>query len=177
MRKLLFCLLFFPFLAQAQTNWKIDTSRSGISFIISNFGVDVDGSMASPVGIIQFDEENLANAKFSVKIPVGSIRTGIKKRDNHLLKEEFFDAETFPNIRFISSSVVKEGDQYNVTGQLSIKDITKKVIIPFKFERTAKVGGFQGNFVLSRKDYTLGGGMLPTGDEVKVKILVVVVAG
>src|SRR5438445_4759133 len=79
-------------------------------------------------------------------------------RDNHLRKEEYFDVQNYPRIRFVSTSVtVDKNAHFTVTGQLTIKNTTKEISIPFT--TTPKDGGyiFTGEFKLNRKDFQVGG--------------------
>ena len=95
-----------------------------------------------------------------VTIAVASISTGQAQRDEHLRTNDFFDAPTFPTITFKSTGVeVVDADNYRVTGDLTIKDVTKPVTVDFEHTGTAKDpygnlrAGFEGKAVINRKDY------------------------
>ena len=90
-----------------------------------------------------------------------SIETGVADRDGHLKSADFFDAETFPKITFSSTSVERDGDDWAITGDLTIKDVTKPVTILFEETGSAQDPfgnlrvGFEGGTTINRKDWGL----------------------
>ena len=79
---------------------------------------------------IDFDENNLDSCKFKITIPVSSIDTGNALRDKKAQTAEWFDAANYPNIKFTSKSVTKDGEKYNVKGDLTLKGTKKEITIP-----------------------------------------------
>lgn len=172
-RYLIFLALLFSGLIQAQRSWSIDAERSSVKFTISNFGIDVEGSFAAPLGIISFTPTDPSSGVFNVSVDPKTVDTGIKKRDKHLRNTDFFEVEKYPEIRFESTSISKVGEDFTLKGKLTIRDVTKDVLLPFSFQVKENMGMFTGKFILNRKDYGLGG-MMPSGKEVTVEIMVVV---
>jgi polyisoprenoid-binding protein YceI len=89
---------------------------------------NVRGEFSGISGTVQFDPENPAESKIEAKIDVATIQTRDAQRDAHLKSADFFEAEKYPEITFVSKSVKKTGDEeYEVTGDLTIKGVTKQV--------------------------------------------------
>ena len=109
--------------------------------------------------------------------------TNSDDRDNHLRSGDFFDAETYPNISFVSTDIVKKGDnEYDVTGDMTIKDVTKKITFEAVYEGKGKnpwgvdVVAFEVEGKISRKEFGLtwnqaleAGGVL-VGDDITITI-------
>lgn len=150
--KLLLFICFFSFsnLSYAQT---INTEKSEVSFKISNLGFSqVEGTFSGMNGTLQFDVTDLSNASFNVCIDPSSVDTGIESRDGHLLKEDYFNTEKHPTICFVSSSISKTNKGYKAKGQLTMKDVTKEITLPFTFNNNE----FTGNITINRLDFNIG---------------------
>lgn len=105
---------------------------------------------------------DLAGASIDLTIQVASVATGNTDRDAHLRSADFFDTETYPTIRFVSTDVSSpEDDVLRVTGDLTIKDVTRPVSVDFEYEGTAQDPfgnqrfGLSGSVVVNRKDFGL----------------------
>ncbi len=159
-------LLIMCFGLQAQ-----DEPVKLISFKIKNAGVNVKGTFHEHTVTVRFDENDLANAYFEVKIEVSSLDTGIKGRDKHLKKSKYFDVASYPQIEFKSTSIKKTAEGYTALGDLRIKKTIRQVEIPFTI--TALEGNekaFKGSLNIDRRDYGVGKNHLIMGDEVKIEI-------
>jgi polyisoprenoid-binding protein YceI len=144
-------------------------SRSNpVVFKIKNFGVIVEGFFPSLTGVINFDALNPANSIFDVTINTKSVNTGIELRDNHLRKKEYFDVEAYPQIRFKSTSINRDGksEKWIVSGRLTIKNVTKHISFPFVSKEEVLVG----KFTINRRVFNVGGKSLSMGDEVIVEL-------
>jgi polyisoprenoid-binding protein YceI len=140
--------------------YTIDASHSQIGFTARHLMVTkVRGAFNefSGGGIIDF--ENPTNSKVELTIQAASIDTRNADRDGHLKGNDFFDMENFPVITFVSTSAVKKGDAYAVTGDLTIKGVTKPVTVEFDFTGTAvdpwgntRVG-FEGKTTIDRTEW------------------------
>ena len=105
---------------------------------------------------------DLANASISVEIDPASIDTRNADRDTHLRSADFFDAEQFPKIKFVSTEITApDDDVLRVTGDLTIKDVTRPVTIDFEYHGSVidpwgntRVG-LEGSVVVNRKDFGL----------------------
>ena len=120
----------------------------------------VRGSFNEFEGSGHFDAENPANSHLALIIQANSIDTRNEDRDGHLKSNDFFDMETYPEIKFASTAVEKvDDDNYRVTGDLTIKDVTKPVTVDFEYTGTAvdpyqnQRIGFDGSTTVNRKDW------------------------
>ncbi|WP_426752768.1 YceI family protein [Myxococcus sp. Y35] len=115
----------------ATTTWNIDTTHSGIHFSVRHMVIaKVRGSFRKFSGAVSLDEQDVTSSSVAVTIETGSIDTGVEQRDNHLRSPDFFDVEKFPSIRFKSTKVEKtSGNGLKVTGDLTIRDITREVVL------------------------------------------------
>ncbi len=155
----------------SQTKWQIDATKSNIEFTIDGpLGIDVDGTLGSPKGIIVFDASKLEGSSFNISMYPNTIFTDNRKRDEHLKKSEFFDVSKYKVITFVSTRIQKDGDKLILTGSLSMKDKTLVVKIPFTFTKSESVGHWKGEFKLNRLDYHVGTSSLMMGDDVKILI-------
>jgi polyisoprenoid-binding protein YceI len=141
--------------------YTIDASHSRVGFVARHAMVTkVRGSFNEFDGTGSFDAANPAAAQLQLSIQAASIDTRNADRDAHLRSNDFFDMETYPEIRFASTAVEQTGDdEYQVTGDLTIKGVTKPVTIEFEYTGTAvdpygntRVG-LDGKTTVNRKDW------------------------
>lgn len=167
-------LILFVNLAIAQQLKPVDEG-SEVSFKIKNFGINVSGTFTGLKGKITFNPDSLPASEFDVTVDTKTINTGIDQRDNHLRKEEYFDAEKHPTIHFISTKITTSTNKEYlfVFGKLTIKDVTKEVSFPFKATKQGEDYVFEGDFKINRRDYTVGGGSITMADELTVNLKVV----
>lgn len=164
--------------------YKVDPDHSGVSFTIRHFVSNVPGRFKDFDGVIKYDKQNPAASSVSFTTQAASIDTDNTDRDNHLRSPDFFDVAKFPTLTFSSTSVkAVDADTLEVTGDLTIKGVTKKVTVPVEVLGTVKgprgeKAGFETSFKLDRKEYGInwnrvldaGGAIL--GDEVKINIAI-----
>lgn len=146
----------------------IDASSSKITFEISNMKVNtVNGSVGKLQGDVAFDEDDLSLCQFNVCVDANTIDTGMNKRDEHLMKEDFFDVVKFPSICFESEQTEKTGNSYLAKGLLKMRGVEKSVEISFEKKDNALVGELD----IKRTDFGIGGkGTFMVGDDVKIYI-------
>ena len=143
-------------------DYTIDPSHSRLGFSARHAMVTtVRGQFSDFEGIAHVDAENPAASTVSLTIRPASISTGTADRDGHLVSADFFDVENHPAITFTSTKVEREGAEWTITGDLTIKGVTKPVTIPFEETGTAidpfgntRVG-FEGATTINRKDWDL----------------------
>jgi polyisoprenoid-binding protein YceI len=178
-----FVLAALPAIAAAQPAvYKADPVHSRVGFSIRHFVSDVDGRFKDFDGAINYDAQHPADSSVQFTVKAASIFTDNDQRDNHLKSPDFFDAAKFPALSFTSTRVTPKGsNSFDVTGNLTIKGVTKTVTVPASFLGVVKtpqgeVAGFKSSFTINRLDYGVswnrviegGGGML--GDEVTINI-------
>lgn len=177
---LLASLVALPVLAQE--TWSVDKGHSTANFKIRHFTANVVGSFNDFDGTITMDRANPAKSSVELTIQAASVDTNSENRDKHLRSADFFETEKFPTITFKSTSVAPKGkDAYDVTGDLTMHGVTKRVTLPVTFGGFMKTqrgekAGFEVETTLNRKDYGItwnraldeGGFML--SDDVKVTI-------
>jgi len=165
-----------------RTTWAIDPMHSEMLFKIKHLVIStVTGSFKKFEGIAITSGDDFNNAKVNFTIDVNSIDTNQSHRDEHLLSSDFFESEAYPQIKFQSTSFTKEsaGD-YKMTGNLTIKGVTKPVALNVEYGGSQKdmygntKHGFEITGKINRKDFgmtynaiTEAGG-LTLGEEVKV---------
>ena len=145
----------------ATGNYTIDPGHSRIGFVARHAMVTkVRGSFNEFEGSGYLDAENPANSHLTLTIEANSIDTRNADRDGHLRSNDFFDMENHPQITFTSTSVeVVESDHFRVTGDLTIKGVTKPVIVDFEFTGSAvdpfgnQRIGLEGTTTVNRKDW------------------------
>lgn len=140
----------------------IDTNHSYVGFTVRHLGVsNVKGKFTRFDGHIMLNESDVTASTVNVTIEAGSIDTSNERRDNHLRSEDFFAAETYPNLRFVSTRIEETADGLVLIGDLTIRDVTKEVSIPFEIAGpvTTQSGrqrlGAEGTLRVNRFDYGL----------------------
>jgi len=145
-------------IAAFSQQYKATETGSSVTFKIKNFGFETGGSFTGVDGKVSFDPTDVKKDSFDLSVDANTINTDNSMRDGHLRKEDYFDVQKYPRIRFVSSGVtVDKNAHFTATGQLTIKSTTKEISIPFT--ATPKDGGyiFTGEFKLNRRDYQVGG--------------------
>ena len=169
--------------AAATRTYKIDKSHSEAIFQVRHLVTRVRGRFTDFEGAIEYHDASPEQSSVHFTINATSIDTAEPTRDNHLRSGDFFDVEKFPQITFRSKAITKRGAEgYDVTGDLTIRDVTKEVVLPVTHLGKAKDPwgndrlGFETEVSINRKDYGLNwnaaletGGFL-VGDEVKISI-------
>ena len=142
--------------------YTLDTSHSRLGFSARHAMVTkVRGQFSGFAGTAHVDAETPANSKVELTIDPATVSTGSADRDGHLRSGDFFDIETYPEWTFVSTEVSRDGDDWTITGDLTIKDVTKPVTI--EFEETGQAVdpfgntrvGFEGKTTINRKDWGL----------------------
>src|SRR5262245_48693413 len=169
--------------AFAADTYTIDKNHSDVSFTIRHFASKVHGRFSDFAGAIQVDPAKPEASSVNFTIKAASIDTNNADRDNHLRTADFFDAAKYPEITFKSSKITSTGkDQYDVTGTLTMRGVSKDITIAVAYLGSAKDPGgndrasFELSNKLNRKDFGInwnkaldsGGFML--SDDVEVTI-------
>lgn len=179
-------------MATAQTatsTWTIDPVHSATEFAVKHLMVSTfKGHFRSLEGTVYLDEETPANSSVTASVDVASIDTATPDRDAHLRSDDFFNAEKYPKMTFRSTRVehVKD-DRWNVIGELTIRDVTKEVVLDTEYEGRIvdpwgnERIGFTAQTELSRKGFgvrwnsVIEGGGVALGDKVRVTLNIEVI--
>jgi len=114
--------------ALTTTLWNVDTAHTNVQFKVKHMGFfDVTGNFSLFSGSLTTNGTDLEGASITADVDVDSVSTNNEQRDGHLKSDDFFNAESFPKLTFTSTSIAKSGDGYAITGDLTIRDITKTV--------------------------------------------------
>ncbi|GGG28541.1 YceI family protein [Hymenobacter glacieicola] len=166
----------------ATTTWVIDPTHSEVQFKIKHLVIStVTGSFKKFEGQAVTENDSFENAQITFALDVNSIDTNQEQRDEHLRNNDFFDAATYPQITFTSTSLTAKGDdEYQLTGNMTIKDVTKPVTLDVEFGGVAtdfygnEKAGFEISGKINRKEFGLTfhavteAGSIVLGDDVKL---------
>ena len=184
----LLCIIVLSFgRAFAAETYTLDKAHSSVGFSITHMMVSkTTGGFDDMDGIIQFDPNDLAHSRFDVTIKAASINTKNEQRDTHLRSADFFEVEKYPLIVFKSKKIMKkDADNYAVTGELTMKSVTKevewfvKIVGPVKNPMSGgQALGLEAHVMVNRQDYGVNwnkamdnGGVL-IGNDVDVSVAI-----
>jgi polyisoprenoid-binding protein YceI len=167
----------------SRTTWSIDPAHSSVEFSAKHMMITtVKGRFAEVEGTIVTDDENLANSTVEATLRTASLDTRSEQRDQHLRSGDFLDTEQFPAITFRSSRIDGKGDQFKLTGDLTIHGVTRPITLDVTFEGRnrdpwgGERSGFSATGKLDRREWGLTwnqaletGGLL-VSTEIKIQI-------
>jgi polyisoprenoid-binding protein YceI len=171
------------------TTWAIDAAHSIAEFSVKHMMIStVKGSFQNVQGEVSWDGENFSTATVDARIDSATLTTNNEMRDNHLRTNDFFNAEKWPAITFTSTQVEHEGDdEFKLHGELTIRDVTKPVVLDVEFEGLMEKdafgnrrAAFTGTTSINRKEFGINwngaieGGGVVVGDKVKVTLHIAV---
>ena len=183
-RSILVSVVFLAALPLFAETYTVDKVHSNVEFKVHHMIGTVVGKFTDFTGTVNADRANPTAATVEFTIQAGSVDTATPDRDKHLRSADFFDVEKFPTIVFRSTKVAKTGtkDVYDVTGDLTMHGITKRITMPVTFLGFQKDpwgnmrAGFEMETTLNRKDYginwnkTLDEGGVLLQDDIRVTI-------
>jgi polyisoprenoid-binding protein YceI len=168
---LFFILLLLTTFAVAQT--KHTLTKSTVTFQIKNLGVNTRGSIGGVKADIRFDPVHLDASTISATADVNTINTDNDSRDEHLKSDSYFDVAKYPKITIKSVSLKhRNGNNYTGTFDLTLKNQTNPIQIPFSYVETGNNASFKGSFQIKRTDYGVGGKSLVMSNDVTVTVSV-----
>lgn len=165
------------------TTFQIDTTHSSIEFSIRHLVIaKVRGRFAKFSGTIELDDGEITRSAVTAEIEASSISTNDDNRDGHLRSAEFLDVEHFPRITFTSKQIRKSGSDLELTGALSIRGVTRDVVLeveqlgglkdPWGNQRVA----FSAHTSINRQDFglrwnqVLDAGGVALGDKLEITL-------
>jgi polyisoprenoid-binding protein YceI len=184
-KSILFLALALTASLACADDYKIDKGHSEVGFTAKHLMItNVRGRFTDYEGSITYDPKDITKSAVKVAIKTASITTDNESRDNDLRNSEFLDVAKFPEMTFTSTKVEKRGSQLVLTGDLTIKGVTKRVEIPFTFSGpindpwgNQRIAG-EGSTTINRRDYgvtynqKMKDGSAVVGDEVKINLSV-----
>nr|PZN71926.1 MAG: polyisoprenoid-binding protein [Bacillota bacterium] len=167
----------------AKSVWVVDNAHSLAEFSVRHMMIaTVKGRFTEVEGRIEVDPADFTTASIEGSVKTASINTADSARDDHLRSADFFDAQNYPTLTFKSTKIERAGDGYKMTGDLTIRGVTKPVTFDVEFAGTGRDPwgnerlGFSASGKINRKDFGLTwnavletGGVL-VGEEVKIEL-------
>ena len=171
-RAIVFAAIIFSSLAFTYfSGWNVDTGKAKINFTVDGPFGKVNGSFSGLKSNIVFDENNLAGSSIQASVDINTIETGIGLRNKDLRdKSEWFDAAKYPQITIKSKAFKKLESGYKMDADLTMKGVTKPVIIAFSFSPAGNGGLFISQFTINREDFGVGKPGGSVGKEVSIKL-------
>ncbi|HEX3660310.1 MAG TPA: YceI family protein [Acidobacteriaceae bacterium] len=168
-------------LAMAQTStWKADPYHSEVGFTVTHLGITkVHGRFGKVDATMQWDEADPGKSSVHATIEVTGVDTGVVPRDNDLKSDHFFDVAKYPTATFESTSVEKTGSGLEVKGNLTLKGVTKPVVLHVEGPTGPVTGmdkkphiGFEATTTVQRSDFGIAAGMpsAMVSDDVQLEI-------
>ncbi len=163
-------------------DYSFDKAHSAIGFKVKHMGlVDVIGFFRDFTGTVNFDKKDVTKSTVEFTAKATSVDTGVAARDKHLRTPDFFDVEKFTDITFKSTKVTKKGNGYMLTGDFTMKGVTKSITFPFEIagwlpadDKSGGKMGLTAETTINRRDYgvnygtTLPSGIAALSDDIKI---------
>lgn len=166
-----------------RTEWKLDPSHTLVEFSAKHLMITtVKGRITDVEGSIFVDDNDPTKSSVEAVLRAASIDTRTEQRDQHLRSGDFLDVEKYPEIRFRSTRVEGDRGEFKLTGDLTIRDVTREVTLDVQFEGRTKDpwggerAGFSAQGKIDRRDFgltwnvLLEGGGLTVGNDIKINI-------
>ncbi|MGM8851252.1 YceI family protein [Salinicola halophyticus] len=161
------------------TTYQMDPTHTSVVVSWAHFGFSHPTATFSDVkGTIQFDEDDVSNSSVDVTIPVKSVDTKVPALNEEFLGAEYFDVAQYPDATFKSTAIESTGDdQYDVHGDLTIKGVTKPVVLHAKLNKAGNhpmanvpALGFDATTVIKRSDFGVDQYVPDVSDEINIEI-------
>ncbi len=169
--------------AGTKTTWKLDPAHTTVEFSAKHLMITtVKGRITDVEGTIVIDEKNPQKSSVEATLKATSLDTRTDQRDQHLRSADFLDVEKFPEIKFRSTRIQGDKAKFKLTGDLTIRDVTKPVTLDVEFEGTTKDPwggervGFSANGKIDRREFgltwnqALETGGVVVGNDIKISL-------
>ena len=169
--------------AGSKTAWKLDPSHTIAEFSAKHLMITtVKGRITDIEGIIYTDEKDLKNSSVEATLRAVSLDTRTDQRDQHLRSADFLDVEKYPEIQFRSTRIQGDKQSFKLTGDLTIRDVTKPITLDVEFEGQTKDPwggeriGFSANGKIDRREFgltwnqALEAGGVVVGNDIKISL-------
>ncbi|MFS2187684.1 YceI family protein [Mucilaginibacter sp. Mucisp84] len=155
----------------ATTSFAQTVSKSDISFKIKNLGFNVGGTFGGLQADIKFKPNDLEGSSIEASVLSNTVNTDNESRDRHLKSEDYFDVIKYPKITLKSVSFKrKSGSNYTGNFNVTIRDKTKLIEVPFTYTESGNTAQLKGNFMILRTDFGIGGKNLILSNEANVSV-------
>lgn len=165
------------------STWTIDAAHTSVEFAVKHMMIaTVKGRFGNVAGTVTLDDTDPTLSSVLVEIEAASIDTRVKQRDQHLRSSDFFDVENWPTLTFRSRNVERKGDGFQVTGELTIRGVTREVVLDVTDQGRGRnpygqtIAAFAARTTIDRREFGLtwnqaleSGGIL-VGNDVKISI-------
>lgn len=160
--------------------YNFDKAHSFIGFRVKHYGlIEVPGYFRDFTGTVNYDAKDAGKSSVEFSAKMTSVDTGVPPRDEHLRKPDFFEVEKYPEMTFKSTKVEKNGEQWTVTGDFTMKGVTKSISFPFNVtgvipQRNGMKMGLTSETTINRRDFGVNYGENKPGstpaiaDDIKV---------
>lgn len=169
--------------AATKTTWKLDPTHTSVEFSAKHLMITtVKGRITDIEGTIHGDEKDPRNSSVEAILKAASLDTRTDQRDQHLRSADFLDVEKFPEIRFTSTRIQGDKESFKLTGDLTIRDVTKPITLDVEFEGTTRDPwggdrvGFSAKGKFDRREFgltwnqALEAGGVVVGNEIKISL-------
>lgn len=169
--------------AATKTTWKLDPAHTLVEFSAKHLMITtVKGRITDVEGTIVSDERDLRNSSVEATLKAATIDTRTEQRDQHLRSADFLNAEQFPEIKFKSTKIEGDKDSFKLTGDLTIRGVTRPIVLDVQFEGRTKDPwggdrvGFSANGKIDRREFgltwnqALETGGVVVGNDVKINL-------
>ncbi len=160
-------------------DYTVDTGHTQVLFTVNHLGfTEYTGQFTQPTGSLTLDPANAANDKVEISFPIEQVSTTVPGLNTHLKSADFFDAAKFPTGKFVSTKVTVSGETATIEGNLTLKDVTKPVVLAARFvgAGNAPMGakkpyvGFAATTSIKRSDFGISYGIPMVSDKVDLVI-------
>ena len=175
--------------AETKTAWKLDPSHTLVEFSAKHLMIStVKGRITDVEGTIVTDEVDPQSSSVEVTLKAASLDTRTDQRDQHLRSADFLDVEKYPEIKFRSTRIQGDKNSFKMTGDLTIRDVTKSITLDASFEGRARDPwggeriGFSASGKIDRREFgltwnqALEAGGVVVGNDIKINIEIEAVA-
>jgi polyisoprenoid-binding protein YceI len=169
--------------AGTKTTWKLDPTHTLVEFSAKHLMITtVKGRITDIEGTIHSDEKNPQNSSVEAVLRAGSLDSRTDQRDQHLRSADFLDVEKFPEIKFRSTRIQGDKESFKLTGDLTIRDVTKPITLDVEFEGKSKDPwggervGFSAKGKIDRREFgltwnqALETGGVVVGNDIKISL-------
>ena len=172
MRKISFLIALFCLVLQvADAQKPLTLKKVSVEYAVRNAGIKSTGRFDNVSADVKFDETNLGASSISATIQTASFNSGVALRDKHLKAKDYFDAAGFPTITLVSTQIVKTGNGYLGTFNLTLKGTTKSVQLPFSVVKNGTNLTFNATELsIDRTAFGVGGSSFTLSNTVKIAI-------